>query len=560
MKQAGNYFLIRKIGGGNYGKVYLARNSSHDLFAIKKIQTQNLTDIVLDLIENEISVLSIIHNPNTLKFIEHFKHNKCIYIVTEYCCGGDLKMYLNKHRTVPIHIAKSWLKSLTQALNELRKQNIVHRDIKAANLMITDPDPEKAQIKLGDFGFSKFLGESLTSTYLGSPLYMAPEIFNSGQYNFKIDIWSLGVVAYEMIYGANPFQCFNVKQLIRKHQNHLEFPNYPLVTDEAKDFIRAMLAYNPEERKDYEELLKMPFLQDKKNDNEKDGRIYEEYEILGEESEGEYAVDLQNDIENCKENFNEMQGTSENKNEKMQIAIDNEPKQNREIQDDSIRENEINDKTLISSHIKFLPNPEFEVLQTVQNLTSPELGKLSKSLKISQNITVCPEIIVKNFDTKCFETKKLDQEIQKLLLILKHNESLIEKANLLIDRFSGYQKIIYCIWKYIRGNYWNLWQQIENMNEKYPKSIYLESVFSQNFDMYQLRIIEADEEINKLRKKMGTYYNDKTDIAIQENILDHAYAYLKNPNTKNIAFDLLRIGHFLYPANENILEAIYANN
>ncbi|OMJ88165.1 hypothetical protein SteCoe_9984 [Stentor coeruleus] len=567
MKQIGNYILIRKIGRGSFSKVYLARNSSYEFFAIKEIKKYNLTQKTLCLIKKEISILKIIQNPNIIKLIEDFECDKSIYIVTEYCSGGDLEKILDKNTKIPIHIAKSWLESLIEALNELRKQKIVHRDIKMANLMITDPNPEKAQIKLGDFGFSKFLGESLTSTLLGTPLYMAPEIYDSGQYDYKADVWSLGIVAYEMIYGFTPFQCFNIKKLKKQQRNYIEFPNYPLIPDEAKDFIRAMLMYKPEDRKNYEELLKMPFFRGVKKGDAKDNSFYEQSEILGGKNKGKY-MDLQNDDEICcgnnTGNLSETQCVSENKNGNVQNV--SEPKLDKGIEVYYFGEKNVNDKKNISSDVKILSIPEIEEFQNAQISSDLELNKSSKVQEITTSESICltrPEIIVKSEDIKRSETNKLEKEIQELIFSLENMESLIEKTNLLIRKFSNYYEIIYSIWKYIRECSWNMLKKIEIMNEKYPKSIYLENVFSQKFEMYQLRIIEADGEMNRVRCGLNACYKDKIDIAIQESIINHANDYLQNlnsPDMKNIAISLLRVGHFLYPANEIILEAIYANN
>ena len=187
MEKIEDYTLLRSIGGGNYGKVYLAEDSKGQKYAIKKIITQSMNQKLISLINNEIRTLEMANNPSILSCYKTIRLERCIYIVMEYCAGGDLESFIQKNKKVPVFLVQKWLKKLILALKDLRLQNIVHRDLKLANLMLTKENPETAEIKIGDFGFAKFLGDSLTSTQLGTPLYMAPEIFFS-EYNYKVDI------------------------------------------------------------------------------------------------------------------------------------------------------------------------------------------------------------------------------------------------------------------------------------------------------------------------------------------------------------------------------------
>ncbi|OMJ92792.1 hypothetical protein SteCoe_4429 [Stentor coeruleus] len=556
MEQIGNYTLIKQIGGGNYGKVYLAKNTSQAFFAIKKIETRGINKKLLSLIENEVAILSVTNNKGILKLIESIQQDNNIYIITEYCSGGDLEKLLNKCRTIPVHIAKRWLKRIIQALSDLRKQNIIHRDIKIANLMLTDPDPEKADIKIGDFGFSKFLGQSLTSTQLGTPLYMAPEIFNTNHYNYKIDIWSLGVVAYEIIFGKPPFQCFKLEELRQLQRKQILFPESIIIEEEAKDVIRAMLTYDPDQRFDYDQLLQMPFFieedkllipisfEDKKLDEE-----YEmiEKDVVGQESEEEYE-----DLLDDKKSASDL--VEENKEEILNQKCNFEEEKISHLIISDARLSEKPQVPLISTQSIYLSKQQAKIPEEIP----AKMGKIEASVnEIPKNSVRMGkiEISAKENIEKNNENNRSQQEIQNLLLQHEHKEKLIEEVKTLESTFSKIEEILYGISKYVHGNFSTMWLQIGEINSRYPQNEYLGKVFSEKFDFYQFQIIDAEEKIENLKKTLKGQAND---MVVQGNIIDQAYTYLQNSDleSKKIAFTLLNVGYYLYPENEIILEAL----
>jgi serine/threonine-protein kinase ULK/ATG1 len=132
------------------------------------------------------------------------------YFVYEYCNGGTLEGMLRKDRVVPEKQALLIFKQLIDAFQVLNKYNIMHRDLKPDNIFFN-----AGVVKLGDFGFCKSLEKAnMTKTMLGSPIYMAPEILRGEIYSTKADIWSLGVVLYEMLYGFCPFESTTIPKLI----------------------------------------------------------------------------------------------------------------------------------------------------------------------------------------------------------------------------------------------------------------------------------------------------------------------------------------------------------
>ena len=201
-KLVDNYLInmTKPIGSGQYGNVYLAKNKKDlDLYAVKVIKKRRFHENPrLELYtKNEIETMTLINSDHVLGFYEVLKSKNNTYFIYEYCNGGDLETYLKKKEFLKEDEAIKILIDLLEAFKEMNKNNIIHRYIKPSNILI-----HNGKIKLGDFGFCKKLKSSktLTKTMLGSPLYMAPEILKGHEYGLTSDIWSLGVLIYELLY------------------------------------------------------------------------------------------------------------------------------------------------------------------------------------------------------------------------------------------------------------------------------------------------------------------------------------------------------------------------
>ncbi|OMJ69845.1 hypothetical protein SteCoe_32318 [Stentor coeruleus] len=296
--------ITNLIGKGTFGKVFLANDGLGGRVAVKKLLTNNMDSRELSLLQQEISIMSRITHPNTvdLKFI--IKAEDSVYLIMEYCEGGDLELFLNTHKGISIQFIRKWLSSLISALEYLHSLNIMHRDLKLANFLLTTLDAKNADIKIGDFGFAKIMGSGMTCTQLGSPMYMAPEIFHDDQYTIKADIWSLGIVFYEILTGRAPFICSTMVELISKQNEQVEFPFTSSLPEEAKDLILLMLNKNPELRPDCKSLLKHKFFTQECEDAwiEID-RLKQEYVFVGNDSEEEEKKELEKDEEMQKSEY-----------------------------------------------------------------------------------------------------------------------------------------------------------------------------------------------------------------------------------------------------------------
>jgi serine/threonine-protein kinase ULK/ATG1 len=264
VKQIGKYNLEKRIGQGQFGTVYLGRQrDTENVVAVKEISRARLTARLLKQMEQEIKTMKGVSSPNVIQLADVLmtKHN--VYLVMEYCSGGDLDQYLQAHRPVEESLCKRWIKQLVSAFLTLQEHRILHRDLKLGNLLLSNSDAQIADVKLADFGFAKILNEgSVAQTQLGTPMFMAPEIFNEENYSYKVDVWSLGVISYELLTGEPAFKVKTIAELRQRQKEPVQFPESTRVSPEAKDLVSQMLTYDPQARPSFEQLQTHPFLQD----------------------------------------------------------------------------------------------------------------------------------------------------------------------------------------------------------------------------------------------------------------------------------------------------------
>jgi len=256
-KQVDNYILERKIGAGQFGEVFKGfnKNTGQDV-AVKVIRRDLLKGKFLELLENEIKVLKSCDNPNIMKLYDMKKTANNFYLITEYCNEGDLGDYLKQKKYLTEDEAVEYFLQILNGFKTLVKTNIMHRDFKLANIL-----KHNGTVKIADFGFSKLLGkEGITGTMLGSPLNMAPEVLDGAMYNNKADIWSIGTVFYELLFGRPPFLASNMIELMKNiKQKKLDIPKkINNISPEAEDALRKMLTVDPHNRIDWDELFKHP--------------------------------------------------------------------------------------------------------------------------------------------------------------------------------------------------------------------------------------------------------------------------------------------------------------
>lgn len=253
-------FTIHKlIGKGSYAKVYRAiRNSDKQVYALKIIKIQEMKQSAAENTLNEIRLLSSIDSPFVVSYKEAFidNNNHDVVIVMEFVGGGDLSTKIleaTRSRTYfPEDTIWRYLCQALFGLQTLHSMKIVHRDIKSANLFLTE---DAKTLKLGDLNIAKVLKEDLTSTQIGSPSYLAPEVWKHEKYSYNCDVFSLGCVIYEMAALKLPFEAVSMNDLYQKitaqKVGRLPFR----YSDELSSVICIMLTKSPALRPSVTELL-----------------------------------------------------------------------------------------------------------------------------------------------------------------------------------------------------------------------------------------------------------------------------------------------------------------
>ena len=252
----------KQLGSGSFGRVFLvSHNETKQLFAQKVIDKRKLLMSYgkLDIIYNEINIHSKLDHENIIKLYNFNEDNENINIIMEYAPNGNLYDLITKEKTgFSEYKAFEYFIQVVNAVYYLQNNNIIHRDIKPENILIGDDN----KIKLCDFGWAKELTLENRSTFCGTVEYMAPEIVGSENYDYGVDIWSLGILLYELLYGHSPFKANTNKNVILNIKSHeLNFDDTnKTVSKSCKDLIQKILNNNPQKRYKIKDILDHPFV------------------------------------------------------------------------------------------------------------------------------------------------------------------------------------------------------------------------------------------------------------------------------------------------------------
>ncbi|XP_036831412.1 MAP/microtubule affinity-regulating kinase 3 isoform X1 [Oncorhynchus mykiss] len=250
----GNYRLLKTIGKGNFAKVKLARHilTGREV-AIKIIDKTQLNPTSLQKLFREVRIMKILNHPNIVKLFEVIETEKTLYLVMEYASGGEVFDYLVAHGRMKEKEARAKFRQIVSAVQYCHQKKIVHRDLKAENLLL-DAD---MNIKIADFGFSnEFTMGSKLDTFCGSPPYAAPELFQGKKYDGpEVDVWSLGVILYTLVSGSLPFDGQNLKELReRVVRGKYRIPFY--MSTDCENLLKRFLVLNPSKRGTLEQIMK----------------------------------------------------------------------------------------------------------------------------------------------------------------------------------------------------------------------------------------------------------------------------------------------------------------
>lgn len=265
------------IGQGSFGCVYLALHAvTGELLAVKQVETpapgantqsDNRKKSMIEALKREIGLLRDLRHPNIVQYLGCSSSADYLNIFLEYVPGGSVQTMLNSYGALPEPLVRSFVRQILTGLSYLHNRDIIHRDIKGANILVDN----KGTIKISDFGISKKLeatnilsganNNKHRPSLQGSVFWMAPEVVKQTSYTRKADIWSLGCLVVEMMTGSHPFPDCSQLQAIFKIGGGRASPTIPEhASDAAKDFLAQTFEIDHNQRPSADDLMLSPFL------------------------------------------------------------------------------------------------------------------------------------------------------------------------------------------------------------------------------------------------------------------------------------------------------------
>ncbi|ESO88403.1 hypothetical protein LOTGIDRAFT_219153 [Lottia gigantea] len=251
--RVGYYEMERTIGKGNFAVVKLATHIvTKTKVAIKIIDKTQLDEDNLKKIYREIQIMKLLKHPHIIRLYQVMETERMLYLVTEYASGGEIFDHLVAHGRMNEKEARKKFKQIVAAVAYCHSRQVVHRDLKAENLLLD----ANLNIKIADFGFSNYFSSNgKLKTWCGSPPYAAPELFEGKEYDApKVDIWSMGVVLYVLVCGALPFDGSTLQSLrARVLSGKYRIPFF--MSTDCELLIRGMLIVDPSKRFNMDKII-----------------------------------------------------------------------------------------------------------------------------------------------------------------------------------------------------------------------------------------------------------------------------------------------------------------
>ena len=261
-----NFEILKTIGEGTYSTVYKVRRiTDNQIYALKKVRIENLSYKEKENSLNEVRILASVRSPYIISYKESFidEIDQTLCIVMEFADDGDLFQKINLYEKKKLFFEENeaWklFIQITKALRDLHEYNILHRDMKSANVFMF----KNGKVKLGDLNVSKISARGLGCTQTGTPFYASPEVWKDNPYNFKSDIWSLGCVFYEILMLKTPFRSGSMDGLYDK----VIEGKYPKISkkysEKLNNVIKKILISKADERPSAKDILEFPEMKEK---------------------------------------------------------------------------------------------------------------------------------------------------------------------------------------------------------------------------------------------------------------------------------------------------------
>lgn len=243
----GHYILGKTIGEGTFGKVKLGTHIlTGETVAVKILERERIKEIAdVERVAREIHILKRVRHPHIIQLYEIIETPKQLFLIMEYCNGGELFDHIVECGRVPEPEACRFFHQILSGVEQIHQMNVVHRDLKPENLLLD----QRKNIKIVDFGLGNIYKDGqLLKTACGSPCYAAPEMIASQWYvPSRCDIWSCGVIMFALICGYLPFENQNTATLYRNILN-AEYQTPKFISESARSLIHAILEVDPEQR------------------------------------------------------------------------------------------------------------------------------------------------------------------------------------------------------------------------------------------------------------------------------------------------------------------------
>ena len=421
-----DFEIIKQIGSGAFSTVSLVkRKQDNAIYALKRVELSKMQPNEKDNSLNEIRLLASVNHKNIIAYKESFyeESTNTLNIILEYADGGDLQSKISAHKNINKYFNEKTIWSIfiqmVYGIKELHDKNIIHRDLKSANIFLM----KDGICKLGDLNVSKVAKTGLLKTQTGTPYFASPEVWSGKEYGLKSDIWSLGCILYQMATLKMPFQGNNFKEVYNNVSKCKYQPLPNIYSKELDLIIKKLLQIDPEKRPSCLEILKDPIIIEK-------SKYYFNININNTFNDAEDNLNQKNDNLNKKTDNDNINDNNNNNNNCNNEDISNKIKKVDKDKDNNSIYKIKNDSNSNSKKA----NNENRLLKTVkynQNKDINELLPKNKGYKLYNNYR-----IFKNYDTnpssntKEEKIKEIDDKMNNDNINIGYNRKFYNKSNI----------------------------------------------------------------------------------------------------------------------------------